>query len=450
MNVLHRNLEAIRVRDPDLASRLVAAGTEGIQAEQARSGQITFRVKSLLEASAEDPEADAHEHAARFLRQAEQGGARRLVIFGLGVHTLRYLERFEGPVLVIEPSLELCRAVLEQIDLSAELRRMDLVVSDSPESSCRHPCFGAVERGVFVLHPTARRRAPELYEQLARRFHPGGTPGRLRILVIPPLYGGSLPVARACASAFHEIGHEAIEVNLEPFLGAYRELRALPGMIAPPKAESLATKLTRVVGDLVLAIVEEQEPDVAFALAQAPVDPLLVSEIRRTGAATAFWFCEDFRVMTYWKDLAPRFDTVFHVQPRDFSEPLRALGAHEVPLSMGFDAKVHRPIDLTSIERARYGSDLSFVGANRAPASGASTRSGGVCSPRERGGAARRRPHARGNRSERGPQDGHEPRTSRPADLRSGAGHAAPASPRLLARGRSAGRTGSQPVRTRA
>ncbi len=364
MNVLQRNLEALRTRDPELADRIESwRGSDEVRCERARSGAPTFRIDGRLEASAEAPEAEGRDHASQFLAQAEEAGATRLVVFGLGVHTLVSLEGFDGPILVVEPSLSLCRAVLTQVDLSAALTRIDLIVSDSPGPVIAHNTFTSVDRGLLVFHPTARRRAAELFDQLCHHFHPGGTPERLRIAVIPPLWGGTLPVADACGRALRQIGHEVIEIDLKPFVSAYREVQGIAALSSGDHGRSLVQGFMRLMGEIVLAIVEEQEPDVAFALAQAPLDPPLLHAIRNCGTTTALWFCEDFRVMRYWKELAPHYDTVFHIQAEDFAEPLRESGAYGVPLALGFDPSIHRPIELTPDERMRYGCDVSFIGA---------------------------------------------------------------------------------------
>jgi spore maturation protein CgeB len=363
MKVLQQNLDALRVRNPELATQIeLWRETNEVSHERARSGAPTFRVFGRLEASSADPEAEGRSHSSRFLNAAQESGATRLVVFGLGVHTLRTLESFHGPILVVEPSLALCRAVMERVNLSSALSRVDLLVTASPGPVLSHSTFTSRERGALVFHPTARRRAQDLFERLCRQFHPGGTPRQLRIAVVPPLQGGSLPIARACTRALREIGHEVCDLDLGPFLPAYNAAREGPDALSPRRA-LLARKLVTLIGEMVLAIVEEQEPDVLFALAQAPLDPPIVEEIRRSGVTTAFWFCEDFRVMRYWQDLVAHYDAVFHIQPDDFVEPLREVGAYGVPLAMGFDPSIHRPVELSPAQRERYGCDLSFVGA---------------------------------------------------------------------------------------
>jgi spore maturation protein CgeB len=365
MNDLDRNLDALRGRQPELAERLArSAARADVEARRARTGAFTLAVEGRLEASAEDPEAEGAHLAAHFRARAEEVGAERLVVFGLGVHTLRGLADFPGHVLVVEPSLELCRAVLEHVDLSAALRKVELVVGGEPTPALAHPLFSAEARGLFLAHATARRRAPALHDALAQRFHPGGTRSPLDIAVIPPLYGGSLPVARSCARALRQLGHRVREIDLEPFLPAYQAIDRLTGDLRLGSAsEELRGGLTRVIGEALRRNFQLDPPDLVFALAQAPLDPLALEGFAALGIARAFWFCEDFRVMPYWRGLARSYDVFFHVQPDDFAGPLRAAGGYGVPLPMAFDPSTHHPVSLTAEEQERYGSRVSFLGA---------------------------------------------------------------------------------------
>jgi spore maturation protein CgeB len=365
MELLRANLEALRRADPTLAERLSRPATDAaIETFTARSGALSIRLDGVPEASAEDPEAEARQLATHFAERARQAGATRLVLFGLGVHTLRFLESVDGSCLVIEPSLALLRAVLQHIDLSRVLERIQLVVGEDPAGVARHPLFTASERGLFLAHPSARRRAPALHDALAQRFHPGGVPSPLDIAVIPPLYGGAVPVAQASARALTELGHRVRDIDLSPFWPAYQAvLRTASDERLTPLSESLRAGLIRVIGEMLVGSFQLDPPDLVFAVAGAPLDLETLQRFEQLGITRALWFCEDFRVMSYWSDVASHYDTIFHVQPESFSEPLRQSGAYGVPLPMAFDPSLHRPIELSSEDRNRYECDLSFVGA---------------------------------------------------------------------------------------
>jgi spore maturation protein CgeB len=365
MQILDRNLAALRRADPALAEAVAhCVPAPDIAACQARSGAPGLSVGGRLECSLENPVVEARELAQAFLARAGEVGARRLVVFGLGLHSLAELADFEGELLVIEPRLDVVRAVLEQVDMSSALEHIALLAGQDLEPALRHRAFRGPSRGLLLAHPPARRRAAAFHDALAARFDPGGSRARLDIAVVPPLHGGSLPVARACVRAFRALGHRVRDLDLEPFWPAYQALLAEAGELRlRPAGEALRASLTRIVGELLLARFQLHPPDLVFALAQAPLDAEILTRIGRLGIPRALWFCEDFRVMRYWPALARCYDVIFHLQPGEFEGQLRAAGGFGHPLPMGFDPELHRPVELSSDECARYGSELSFVGA---------------------------------------------------------------------------------------
>jgi spore maturation protein CgeB len=362
MNQLSRNLQALRRRQPELAERIARLGdsTPGVEILRAASGAATISLDDRLEASSEDPEDEGRRLAAHFLDHARQVGAARLALFGMGVHTLRFMGGFDGELLAIEPSAALCRAVLERVDLAGILGRVELVVGEDPVDALGSPVFRGEARGVFLSHATARRRAPRLHDALAARFNAGGVSSPLDIAVIPPLFGGSLPIAGSCARALRELGHRVRDIDLAPFCASYEEIHRLT---RDPRLKSaravLGSGLQRLIGESLIASFHLDPPDLVLGIAQAPLDPETLAKLRRLGIRSAFWFCEDFSVMDYWKEICSSYDVFFHLQPDEYSEPLREAGAYGAPLFLGFDpAHFQRP---ESEVVPRY--DVSFVGA---------------------------------------------------------------------------------------
>jgi spore maturation protein CgeB len=365
MRALQGNLDALRGTDAELAARIAGCGpSPSVASFPAQSGAWSFRVDGRLQTSARDPEVEARRFAEQVIERADSLGARRLVLFGLLPYALPALAaRFET-LLIVEPSLELVRAALERIDLSPWLPRARLLAGEAGAACTAHPALSGPDLGLIECHAPARRRAPELCERVARAFR-GGTPVRaLDIALIPPCHGGSLPVARACARALRELGHRVREYDLEPLAPALATLTHLAADLAlAPLREELRAGWTRLASRALVESLRLDPPDLVFALAQAPLDAPALRALRARDVPTALWFCEDFRVMTWWRELAPLYDVVFHLQPQSFAAPLAASGAHGVPLPMAFDPGVHRPLELDPGDRARYGADFSFVGA---------------------------------------------------------------------------------------
>ncbi len=184
----------------------------------------------------------------------------------------------------------------------------------------------------------------------------------LRVLLVLPLYGGSLPVGRYCATALRELGHVVEVFEAPEFHGAFTALKSL--RVGADRLEYLENSFLQVVSQAVLAKTESFAPDLVLALAQAPLSRQALQRLRREGVATAMWFVEDFRLFTYWRAFAPLYDVFAVIQKEPFFEELAAIGQpNALYLPLAADPGFHRPLDLSPAERRGYGSDLSFLGA---------------------------------------------------------------------------------------
>ncbi|MDK2954980.1 MAG: spore maturation protein CgeB [Desulfovibrionales bacterium] len=185
---------------------------------------------------------------------------------------------------------------------------------------------------------------------------------RLRILVVLPLYGGSLPVARFCVAALRELGHTAEPFEAPDFYSAYQALSRLK--VTSDRLGYLQNSYLQTVSSAVQAKVESFEPDLVLALAQAPLTHQTLKRLKRDGVPTAMWFVEDFRLFTYWQSFAPFYDLFAVIQKSVFLEQLEAVGQpNALYLPLACHPDVHRPLELTPGERRKFGSKLSFMGA---------------------------------------------------------------------------------------
>ena len=183
-----------------------------------------------------------------------------------------------------------------------------------------------------------------------------------RILVVLPLYGGSLPIGRYCGNALRELGHVVEYFEAPDFFGAFSALKTL--RVGTDRLDYLENSFLQVVSQAILAKVETFAPDLVLSMAQAPLSRQALKRLRRDKVATAMWFVEDREVFPYWKAFAPLYDLFAVIQKGDFPEQLAALGqSNSMYLPLAADPQVHRPLTLSSVERRKYGSELSFVGA---------------------------------------------------------------------------------------
>ncbi len=138
----------------------------------------------------------------------------------------------------------------------------------------------------------------------------------LRILVVLPLYGGSLPIGRYCASALTDLGHTVDVFEAPVFHDAHTALRGL--RVAESRTEQLENAFINLLGQAIYARIERFEPDLVLALAQAPMSRQLLLRLRKEGIPSAMWFVEDYRIFSYWRVFAPLYDFFFFRRNRFF------------------------------------------------------------------------------------------------------------------------------------
>lgn len=184
----------------------------------------------------------------------------------------------------------------------------------------------------------------------------------LRILVVLPMYGGSLPVGQYCVQALRDLGHTVACFDAPGFHGSFAALKNLG--VTSDRLEQLEGGFLQVISQSILAQVETFEPDLVLALAQAPVSRQLLRRLSRAGIATAMWFVEDYKIFTYWRAFAPLYDVFAVIQREPFFSELQAVGQQNVLyLPMAALPQFHAPRELTPAEARQYGADVGFLGA---------------------------------------------------------------------------------------
>ncbi|RJR35883.1 MAG: hypothetical protein C4567_14365 [Deltaproteobacteria bacterium] len=353
MSLWAKNLEVLQQVNPDLAATLAAVKVpEDHQARPSRSGPPYLQVGKQRLTSSYDPVKEGRDWA-----QALEGeAAAPLIVFGLGLgyHLLPLLAAGR-PFWVMEPSPAVARLALEHQDLTALLARDGLRLGSD--------FTGLPRKARLVEHTPTRRLHPGPHRRLLR-FLAGEDCelGPLRILVVGPLYGGSHPIARYTARGFRELGHVTEFLDFAPFFAGYQ---VLAGVTRDQRAEhKLKQELLGLLGETIIARARDFKPDLVFALAQSPVAPPLLKALKAEVPLVAYWFVEDFQVLTYWQDLAPEVDVFFTLQKEPFFSELKARGVKNFAcLPLAADLEAYHPLELAPEEKRRFGSALSFVGA---------------------------------------------------------------------------------------
>jgi len=363
MGFFKRNLEFLRQNDPALAER-VEKRTERsrIPVEIAANGEPTLKLRGLAIHSFRDPAKDGENWARRAVAEHNlpQTGKVTVLGFGLGYH-LKGLANLGVSGTVIEPDLDLFSTALENLDLTDVLVNFRIIAGLTPER-LRRAHGDDLTRTILSHFPSLRLHPDSLgtlnsYGESLRGAREGG----MKILLVNPINGGSLPIARYCASALRRMGHivttfaaEAFSGGMD-FAGNYRFDRC---------RQAFRNDLAATISRGVELMAKETRPDLVLALAQAPLLSETLARLAAMDIPTAFWFVEDYRVLTYWRDVAPHYRYFFGIQKEDFRKELAEIGVSNYSyLPVAAAPEVHLPAGLSDEELEAYGSPLSFVGA---------------------------------------------------------------------------------------
>ena len=129
---------------------------------------------------------------------------------------------------------------------------------------------------------------------------------KLRVLLILPLYGGSLPIGRFCVQALRDMGHLVETFEAPDFYSSFSALKQL--RVGADRLEYLENSFLQLISQAVLAKAETFEPDLVLSMAQAPLSRQALKKLSKDNITTAMWFMEDHRLFTYWKGFAPYYD----------------------------------------------------------------------------------------------------------------------------------------------
>jgi spore maturation protein CgeB len=360
MNLFDENLKRLQAHDPALAGRVLAAKkTQTVQVAPAKDGHPVPRIGNISLHSTYRPKEEAVRAISEFVVQE----GFRNVIFGLGFgyHVEAMLEKFPGPVTVVEPSMEIFQAFLSSIDLQPFLPRTRFWIAEAtPKILARNN----PQSWNVLPHVPSVRMSQAYFKNLetGRELEGFLNSHSLKILVVNPIYGGSLPTARHCARALENLGHHVVTAECDKFADGFDSLKDITRNEI--NASALSHQFMNFMGETIAARAAEFQPDLILALAQAPLTPQAIERLKVLKIPVAFWFVEDFRTLPYWKEIAGSYDFFFTIQQGEIFEQLRSQGAKNVYyLPQGCFPDEHRPLVLGPEERKTYGADLAFMGA---------------------------------------------------------------------------------------
>lgn len=356
---LERNLKGLEAVDARLAERVRnAARGADLDIVRSKAGPPSLKIGGAALHSLYDPVREARDWAEHHRAEIEGASSFAVLGFGLGYHVAELLRVTDKPVAVFEPRIDVLRAALETLDQSGILSGARIAVD---REELAPPAPGGTFR--ILRHLPTVRRNPAPFEDAASLLEALHAAARgLRIAVVGPYYGGSLPLAGHCAAALRNLGHEVEFIDNSVYGKTFLSIDGITE--SEPHRGILRKRFSEFVSEAAMARMVPYRPDIVLALAQAPLGEPAIAALREKGIATAFWFVEDFRHMKYWRDTAPKYDYFFTIQEGEFLDRLREAGVRNASfLPMAASPETHRKVELSPDEAVEFGSDVSFVGA---------------------------------------------------------------------------------------
>lgn len=324
----------------------------------ARSGGLTMKAGHVSLHSLYDPVREGEMWVDEAIGQ-DESDCRGYVVMGLGLgyHVWSLLERTALPVTVVETDPRRIMLSWDQFEWFRHKDRLRFLC-DPVDGKGLAPGFK------IVAHAPSEKMDRAGYERF-RKLASESTPVHrmsLKILVVPPVYGGSFPVALGVYRSLLRLGHRAEFLDLSPFEGALRSIGAQTSVDL--HKIQLRGMFQGFMDELVLARVIHEKPDLILALAQAPMSQSLLAKLKGQGVPVGYWFVEDFRLATYWEHIAPLVTDFAVIQGDSFLSVLadRKI-AHATYLPLAADPEVFRPLSLDESDRKRFGANVSFMGA---------------------------------------------------------------------------------------
>ncbi|MEK7350976.1 MAG: glycosyltransferase [Nitrospirota bacterium] len=365
MNSFEINVSRLAQRDPALAAAIRQSEGGTLEIVPARTGMMSARANGRWIHSAYDPIKEAQAWAES---QTHQEGE-TIVVIGVGL--LYHIEALcarlprTAPIVLVVPDLSVLADAAAVRTWGGWIDRVSWAwgatsaISDQI-ADAGHPLRLVTYAPAAALHADDHRAI----ETALQRRVAAQAGGQLRIAVVGPIYGGSLPITRYVVSALESLGHDVRWLDHSVHATSYQQLELLKNS---QHRLALQSKYAEMLSRVTMAQLAEDPPDLVLSLAQAPLILPALEHLRRKKFLTAMWFVENYRHLTYWQQLAAGYDFWFVIQQEPCIAALKRAGAKDVRyLPMAADPSLHRPLELTKEEREEYGSDVSFVGAGYA------------------------------------------------------------------------------------
>lgn len=367
MNIFQDNLDRLASRHQDLATAAKSAAGGVLTVEPTRTGVPSARRSGRWIHSAYDPLREAQTWADTHAPACRSG--EMVVVAGVGllyhVEALRNTLPPDVSLAVLIPNLDEFHDALVARSLEAWSEAILWLPGAPAEIAATLTKIGRPLRCLSYAPATlADAEFHRALEDALRRGIARQTGGQLTIALVGPIYGGSLPITGYVKRALETLGHKVQWIDHSVHAASYDAMGTLKDQ---RNRQMMQGRMAEVLSQWTLATLAESPPDLVLSMAQAPMTLPVLEHLRKKKFLTAMWFVENYRHLTYWRQMAPGYEFWFVFQQGACLDAFRQAGARQVSyLPMAADPELHGPMSLSEGDRRTFGSDVSFVGAGYA------------------------------------------------------------------------------------
>ena len=363
--IIEANHRAVAARHPQLMSESVGSNSSsGLEVRQSASGEMVIWCNGQVLGNSEKPVRAGEIWAQQIANSHEIKSAEELYAFGIGSgHHLEQLALLtDKPIHLVEPRREIFELLIRTRDISSLLSRIKTVSFDLDRTIA--DLRGKQLRAAVLDYIPTKLLAPEPFADLQRAVRSKAAFKDLnpRVAVVGPIYGGSLPIAHYALRALGGLGVRSMGYSFKSFHQPFKDITS--HVREQGRKDKLESQFVELMSSSLLEGINERPIDILICLAQAPLTPAILTELRSRGIITVMWFVEDCNRFQTWRQLAPYFDFFFIIQRGQHIQNILEHGAGRVHyLPVACDPGIHTKVELSAAERSSYGSELSFVGA---------------------------------------------------------------------------------------
>ena len=360
-NFYEQNFKVLNEKFPYIANNINDINNfDEIEIKDTEEGKVLYYKGACLD-NAYKPNAAAKKWVDT--QNIDFSNNKNIIIFGFGsgYHIIECIKRnVNSKISVIISNYSLFKKALEIQDLTDAINKITNIIS----IDCNN--FEKYFEGdsEFLIRPQEQIFCYDALNKIKTAYFSkkGFSALSPKIGILGPMQGGTLPMLVYVANALSNLNQKFRCLDMEPFNNGYNYMSKF---VKDNYAKGVLDRnYLEMVSQIVVESIREKPIDILICLAQAPITPTALANLRKMGVVTVLWFVEDYLRFTYWKQMAPFYDFIFTIQTGECVDAIKKAGCQNVYyLPVACDEKIHVKQNLSKEDIKRWGSPISFFGA---------------------------------------------------------------------------------------